>query len=105
MIELAKKYTTYGDCEFQDKQHLKEPAIFSVDTVTREGFELPPCLIFGRQKSCLSLFSWIILDRCILETVYVGRCQPVAKGCVSILPFLRKLMQAGSFFQQISTYG
>lgn len=42
MMELEEKYTTYGDCGFQDKQHLKEPVIFSVDIVTRDAFELCP---------------------------------------------------------------
>jgi hypothetical protein len=70
MIELAEKYTTYGDCEFQDKQHLKEPVIFSEDIATRDGFEISPCW------KAIIMFCFVlvdILDRCNLEISYVGR--------------------------------
>lgn len=43
MMELEEKYATYGDCGFQDKQHLKELVIFPVDKVNRGVFQLPIC--------------------------------------------------------------
>lgn len=42
-MELEEKCTTYGDCGFQHKQHLKEPVIFPVDKVNQDVFELHPC--------------------------------------------------------------
>lgn len=42
-MELEEKYTTYGDCEFQDKEYLEESVIFPVDKANRDVFELPPC--------------------------------------------------------------
>lgn len=54
--------------------HLKEPAIFPVDKVTEKSLN---CLPAGRQWLCLCLSSWIMLDKSIIETIYVGRWQPM----------------------------
>lgn len=42
MIELEEKYTTYGDCKHEEKLHLKEPLIVSVDSAARDVFAFLP---------------------------------------------------------------
>lgn len=42
-MESEEKYTTYGDCGFQDKQELKEPVIFPVDKANGDVFKLSFC--------------------------------------------------------------
>ena len=56
MMELEEKYTAYGDCGFQDKQHLKELVIFPVDKVNRNVFELPPCWM------TMIVFMFVLMD-------------------------------------------
>lgn len=42
MIELAERYTTYGDCEDKEKLHLKEPLILSVEPAARDDSAFLP---------------------------------------------------------------
>lgn len=51
-----EKCTTYGDCGFQHKQHLKEPVILPVDKVNQDVFELPPCC------KVMIVFMFVLMD-------------------------------------------
>lgn len=42
MIELAERYTTYGECEDKERLHLKEPLLLSVDSGARDGSAFLP---------------------------------------------------------------
>ena len=56
-MESEEKYTTYGDCGFQDKQELKEPVIFPVDKANGDVFKLSFC------QKAMVVFMFVFRDQ------------------------------------------
>ena len=56
-MESEERYTTYGECRFQDKQELKEPVVFPLDKENGDVFKLSLCY------KAMVVFTFVFRDQ------------------------------------------